>query len=186
MSAPNGGRYAGRRADDVFGFIDGSAHEVGVFDPVHPDGDVGSPFYELLRLVRERDGRPYIGMPVGELDHRGAQQAVTDGERRLDPQRARDVAGIGLDVGFGLGDRSEDFPAFGRERTAFIGQVEMARIALDQRDSQVLFKIAQARRDGGVRQVERFGCSGKAAAFDHPDEDLHPPKSIHRCPFAFF
>jgi hypothetical protein len=104
---------------------------------------------------------------------------VSDGDWRIDGERATRLAQLLLHFGFGRLDGAQNFACAGDEDRALVGEVQPPRVAVNERHLQVPFEVAHAGRHGCIGKIQGLGGTREAAAFGHTHEHLHCPQSVH-------
>src|SRR5690606_39122550 len=61
------------------------------------------------------------------------------------------------------------------------GDVDLARSAVEQPDSQPGLQLLHQLRNAGPTHLQRLGRLGEAARLDYPGERLHRAETIHLC-----
>ena len=119
------------------------------------------------------------GLPDQKLRHDRRHDHPPKHHWCRDAQPALRLSAARFETGFGFLDRAQDRPAALVEFATLVGQRHPARRAVEKPNAKVRLQCRQQSDDRRLRNVERCGRSGQAAAFDDTDKRLHALELVH-------
>ena len=165
-------RYSGERAGVEMQREQLALDQVGLGRLAQPDRDVGLAHGEVELLLGGDQRDADLGIEVEELAEPRRQPVDADAERGRHLQLAvRPLAGVGQLGARGL-ELHEHFVRGAVEQLALFGEDQPARVAVKQRDAELLFERADLPRHRRLRQPELLAGMREAAGLGGGVEDL--------------
>ena len=154
--------------------------QVGLRRLAQPDRHVGLAHGEIELLVGGEQRDADVGIEVEELADPRRQPVDADAGRGGDLQLAvRPLAAVGQ-LGARRFQLHEHFMRGAEEQLALLGEDQAARMAVEQRDPELLLERADLPRHRRLRQAELLARMGEAAGLGGGVEDLELVP-IHGC-----
>ena len=128
-----------------------------------PDGDVGRAHGDGDLLVAEHQLDADVGIELEELAQALRDPHGAEPDRRGDAQIARRLGGGVGQQRLGGRELVHDLARRAEQHLALLGQHEAARVAVEQRDLQLLLQRRHLPADSRLAHAQRFTRMGEAA-----------------------
>lgn len=156
------------------------AHTVGGFlKRADANGDVEAFFDDVARPVIEDELDAELGVAGEEFAKAGHNPGSAEGDGGKDAEFAAEGARATTDGFIGFFDGLEDGAAAVEVFATLVGEVELARGAVEEAGAEAGFELLDGACDVGLGDAQIAGGGGKAASLGRADEGDHGLVEVH-------
>ena len=134
---------------------------------------------KVADLCEEQALELQVRVPTHELGQGRHDHVAADRHVHADAQRPGQTAvAFGSDA-FQLGELAQDLPAAAHDLLAVLGQAQLARRPVEERDPELLLELSDGVAHRGGVDVHQPGRAREAAGIGRADQQLDATHTIH-------